>query len=123
MDLIKIALRIQPFIDPTLIQDALEIAIKGRSLDVAASPYDAFSEYGIQAIPVETFGGRTEFQRQQIQLMEIAEPVRKLLIQAYDDFLKITFDDNIIEEAKRHPAAERFAKAEPGGMPWRKNLI
>jgi hypothetical protein len=122
MDLIKLALRLQPFCNPTLVQDALEIAIRGRRLDVAGSPYDATS-YGILAIPIETSAGRTEFQRQQVDLMEAAEPVRRRLLQAYTVFLQVAFDEQLLREARLYPAAERFARAEPGGMPWRKNLV
>ena len=124
MDLIKLALRIQPFCNPELIRNALEIAIQGRRLDVAGSPYDC-SSYGVQPIPIETSVGRNEFQLQQVELKDIATPVRQEVLEAYDVFLKIVFnsDDDLLREAQKHPAAERFAKAEPGGMPWRKNLI
>jgi hypothetical protein len=122
MDLLKMTLRLQPFVDPTLLRDVLDIALASRRLDVAASPYDA-TAYGVDVVPIETAEGRGEYRRQQLQLMERADPVRRELLRAYDLFLRMAFDGSIIERAQTRAAAERFAKAEPGGLPWRKNLI
>ena len=41
MDLLKIALKLQPFMDAKLLKEILEVAIKASRLDVEASPYDA----------------------------------------------------------------------------------
>ena len=40
MDLLKMALRLQPWLSSELIGDCLEVALVARTLDVAASPYD-----------------------------------------------------------------------------------
>ena len=40
MDLLKMALRLQPWLCSELIGDCLEVALDARALDVAASPYD-----------------------------------------------------------------------------------
>lgn len=122
MDLLKIALRLQPFIDPLLLQRVLTIALESRRLDVAASPYDA-TEYGVGIIPVETEAGRKEYRKQQVTLMEKAEPIRVDLLNAYDLFLNMAFDSSVTETAGRRAAPERFAKAEPGGPSWRRNLV
>jgi len=122
MDLLKIGSRLQPFVDSTLVADALDIALRARRLDIEASPYDVRS-YGLGVVPVETSEGREEYRRRQKDLMKAAAPVREKLLGAYDAFLGLAFDDETLAGANRSPAAERFAKAEPGGKPWRKNLI
>ena len=55
--------------------------------------------------------------------MHEAEVVRKKVLEAYDVLLQLGFDDDALQVARGKPSAERFAKAEPGGLPWRKNLI
>ena len=72
---------------------------------------------------METAEGREEYRRRQKELMHIAEPLRKRLNDAYDNFLVLAFEEEILSGANRNPAPERFAKAEPGSKPWRKNLI
>ncbi len=56
MDLLKIALRLTPWVPAEIMADALQLALESRKLDVAASPYDA-SAFGIQPIKVETEAG------------------------------------------------------------------
>ncbi|CAB9497598.1 expressed unknown protein [Seminavis robusta] len=123
MDLLKIALRLQPFCNPDLLQHVLQLAIDARRLDVAASPYDA-TGYGVGVIPVEIDSGRSQYRKQQRLLMERADPIRRELLEAYNIFLKLAFDeDPSTLEAHVTPSKERFAQAEPGGKPWRKNLV
>jgi hypothetical protein len=143
MDLLKIALKIQPFIDSDLLSDVLEISIAARKLDVEASPYDV-TGYGGGVVPVETKEGRKLYRSRQKDLMERAEPVRERLLEAYNAFMILSFNDEFILKAKvkidkeqtdgtgtgtgeisdnQYAAPERFARAEPGGLPWRKNLI
>ncbi len=98
MDLLKIALKLQPFCDPTLLERVLEIALEARRLDVAASPYDA-SSYGVDAVPIDTPEGRAEYRIQQRRLMQRAELVRQNLLQAYDAFIGLAFDDKVLEQA------------------------
>jgi hypothetical protein len=121
MDLLKISAKLRPFCDPVLIQQVLQIALEARRLDVAASPYDA-TAYGIGVVPIETQEGRAEYRSQQKVLMERAEVVRRDLLLAYQRFLPMAFQESSLQQADRKPQPERFAKAEPGGLPWRKNL-
>ena len=122
MDLLKMTLRLQPFVDPSLLRSVLDVALESRKLDVAASPYDA-TAYGVGVVPIETAEGRWEYRKQQVELMERADPVRRQLLRAYDLLLSLAFDESVVERAQTRAAPERFAKAEPGGLPWRKNLI
>jgi hypothetical protein len=165
MDLLKIGLKLQPFIDCNLIGDILNVAIMARKLDVEASPYDV-SEYGCEAVEVETEEGRRIYRMRQKELMEMAEPVRERLVHAYNVFLNLAFEEEFIratetprlsnntnnksessyhdleggkgeltdtkvrmsnnskgDEKPYFAAPERFAKCEPGGKPWRQNLI
>ena len=50
MDLLKMGIRLAPWLAGELLADCLEVSIAARRLDVAASPYDA-SRFGIEAIP------------------------------------------------------------------------
>jgi len=129
MDLLKIALKLQSFIDAELLGDILEISIQARRLDVEASPYDATS-YGAGIVPVETPVGRKMYREQQTDLMYRAEPVRIRLLDAYRTFMGISFDSELLgggddesEKSIAYVAPERLSKAEPGGLPWRQNLI
>jgi hypothetical protein len=149
MDLLKIGLKLQGFIDSELMGDILEIALAARKLDVEASPYDA-TEYGVGIIPIETNEGRKVYRDRQVELMQRAEPVRRRLLDAYEVFMKIAFDESLLLGSDEYVggrgkqtsdddknaavsgvnsgdgpyiAPERLAKAEPGGLPWRKNLI
>ncbi|KAL3769424.1 hypothetical protein ACHAWU_008833 [Discostella pseudostelligera] len=90
MDLLKMALKLSSFVDSTLLGDVLEVALDARRLDVAASPYDA-SAYGLQAVPVETREGRKMYRRQQAELMNEAEPIRRRLLRAYEVFMELAF--------------------------------
>ena len=123
MDLLKIALRLQPFCNPDLLQRILKLSLDARRLDVAGSPYDA-TDYGVGVIPVESKEGRALYRNEQQVLMERAEPIRRELLDAFDVFLKLAFDkDPSILESNVTPSKERFAQSEPGGKPWRRNLI
>jgi hypothetical protein len=89
MDLLKMYLKLQPFVDPILLVDVLEIALEARTLDVAASPYDA-SSFGVQAIPIETHDGRALYRDRQTKLYHQSQAIRHRMVQAYDDFLELT---------------------------------
>lgn len=135
MDLLKICLKLQGFVDPALMGDVLEVALAARTLDVEASPYDA-TAYGAGIVPIETNEGRKMYREKQILLMQRAEHVRRRLLNAYEVFMNLAFHEELLgghlslnEDAKgsingrAYVAPERHAKAEPGGLPWRKNLI
>lgn len=130
MDLLKVTLKLQPFVSGELLQRVLELALCARQMDVLASPYDV-SKYVADsvlkdvpnaAIAVETPEGRADYKRRQVLLMQKARPIRQELLRAYEAFLSLAFDECVIHEAMRTPMAERFAKASPGSPPWRRNL-
>ena len=118
MDLLKISLKLHPWLEAELVGDALECAIAARTLDVAASPYD-LTEYGLLPICVETAAGREEYRRQQMQLMERVQPVRRRLLKAYDDFLAAGFDTSTVDTARATPNEVHHSTATPGGPAWR----
>ena len=129
MDLLKICVRLQPFVDVGLLVDVLEVALKARRLDVEASPYDG-GKYGLGVVPVETREGRRVYKERQVEIMEEAEPIRKRLLEAYEVFLRLTFEDEYLgflgDEGgleNGYAAPERFSTAQPGGLPWRQNMI
>jgi hypothetical protein len=122
MDLLKLALKLEPFCDAALLQRVLHVALQARSLDVAASPYNA-TMYGVGIVSIETEEGRLEYRTRQADLMHQAEPVRQELLTAYNDFLSAAFAPDILHQAQAAPSRERFARAEPGGLPWRRNLV
>ena len=125
MDLLKICMRLQPFVDVCLLVDVLGVALKARRLDVEASPYDG-SGYGLGVVPVETREGRREYKRRQVELMEEVEPVRRRLLRAYELFLGLTFEEEYLGFLdgvnSEYAAPERFSSAQPGGLPWRQNV-
>jgi hypothetical protein len=96
--------------------------LKARRLDVAASPYDV-SSYGVDTVAVESKNGRAQYRTEQLALMKAAAPVREDLLKAYDIFLEAAFDADALVLANSSPQPERYAQAEPGGKPWRKNLV
>jgi hypothetical protein len=102
MDLLKICLKLQPFVDSSILRDALRIALDARRLDVAASPYDA-SSYGVQAVPIETHEGRAEYKDRQTKIWQRSESIRQDLLQAYDDFLELTLmGEDVLTESQIH---------------------
>ncbi len=86
MDLLKYAVRLSPWIDGDVVGDALEVALKARTLDLASSPYDV-SSYGLNPIPIETSQGRSRYRELQAELLSIAKPLRQRILDAYNDFL------------------------------------
>ena len=124
MDLLKIILKLEPFVDATLRQQVLEIAILARKLDIGASPYDVTSTYHVEMIPIETEEGRVLYRQRQLELMKIVQPIRTKVLRAYNAFLSTTFTPDMIQDASISPDPnERYAQTTPGGLPWRKNSI
>jgi len=87
MDLLKIAMKLGPFCEPDLFCRVLALAVDARSLDVAASPYDVQTDYGVDPIPIETPAGRNEYKHRQMELMKQANPIRRELLANYNQFL------------------------------------
>lgn len=98
MDLIKMSLRLQPFVGADLVRECLQVALAARRLDVAASPYDA-TAYGLSPVPVETPQGRADYRQIQTNHMRQAEPVRQRLLDAYRTFLHLAFDQDTLRMA------------------------
>ena len=105
-------------------------------MNVEASAYDA-TEYGAKIVPIETNEGRKIYKEELTLLMRRTEPVRKRLLDAYEVFMKLAFEEDLLgghfsadanadgtnTAAPPYVAPERLAKVQPGGLPWRKNLI
>ena len=118
MDALKMALRLSPYCDATLLQRVLQLALDARMLDVAASPYDA-TQFGVGVVAVETKEGRAQYRQEQAELMHRAKPIREELLRAYDLFIAMAFAEDMVGQAD----PERFATTQPGGLPWRRNLL
>ena len=95
------------------------MALEARALDVAASPYDAYTSHGIEPYRIETEEGRHAFRQQQLALMARAQPVRARLLAAYDAFIDVGFSPHTVNAALAEPNAVHFATAAPGGPAWR----
>ena len=87
MDLFKWALKIFPFVESSVVVDALRVAVSARKLDVRASPYDS-AVVGLDPVAVETPQGRREYAHLQREIYEAAQPVRNALIDSYDALLE-----------------------------------
>ena len=107
MDLLKIAIKLRPFCDPMLLTRVLEIALKARTLDVAASPYDA-TMYGVGIVPIEKGKGRAQYKKHQTLLMESAALIRADLLSAYKIFLPMAFSKTCIQQGYEKPQPERL---------------
>ena len=75
MDLYKWATKLWPWIGSDFITKTFLLAMKGRELDMRASPYD-LTDQGYDPICIETEAGRKEYQREQQLLTAEATPLR-----------------------------------------------
>ena len=87
MDLYRIAFRMLPFVEASVVLDAFELAMEVRRTDMAASPYDV-SGLGLEPVPVETSEGKAEYVRRQRDLTERAGPLRTRLLALCEDLLE-----------------------------------
>lgn len=78
MDLYKWATKLWPWIGSDFIAKTFLHALKGRELDMRASPYD-LTEEGYEPICIETEEGRKTYQREQQKIAEMAIPLRERL--------------------------------------------
>ncbi len=83
MDLYRIAFRLLPFVESTVVLDAFELALDVRTVDVRASPYDV-TPLGLVPVEVETPTGRAEYVRLQRTFTERAQPLRRRLLDLVD---------------------------------------
>ena len=115
MDLFRYAVKLWPYIPSPLLADAFELAVDARVLDMRASPYD-LSEYHAQPadatrsseaadagsgvfdlspVRIETAAGRREYQEQQAALAARSQPVRRRLIEAYQEAIDVWDKDEL----------------------------
>lgn len=86
MDVYKWAYKLYPYVPAELVADCFELAAEIREMDMRASPYD-LSDYGYQAIRIETPEGRAEYARRQAAFARRSAPLRKRLIEVCDTLL------------------------------------
>lgn len=80
MDLYRLAFRLMPFVESTIVLDAFELALDARQVDMRASPYDV-TNLGLAPIPVETTDGKAAYVQEQRRLARLAEPLRERLLE------------------------------------------
>ena len=81
MDLYKWAGKLLPAVPSEVTLDAFELAMAIRYLDMQASPYDV-SEYGLEAVRIETPEGKREYAARQAEFAVEAAVLRERLIEA-----------------------------------------
>ncbi|HEU5079514.1 MAG TPA: 3-methyladenine DNA glycosylase [Opitutaceae bacterium] len=86
MDLYKWSSKLAPFVPSELVADCFELAAEIRGIDMRASPYD-LTAFGYSPIPIETREGRDEYVAYQRQFAERGQPLRKRLLDVFDDVL------------------------------------
>lgn len=86
MDLYRIAFRLLPFVEATIVLDTFELALAVREVDMMASPYD-LADQGYDPIAIETPEGKTEYVRRQRGFTEAAAPLRARLLELVDSLL------------------------------------
>jgi hypothetical protein len=79
MDLYKWAAKSMPWTGSELLLDCFELAVELRELDMRASPYD-LTEWGREAVRIETAEGRRVYEEEQKRLAAKARPLRERLI-------------------------------------------
>ncbi len=87
MDLYKWATKAHPWISSGLAVDCLELAIDIRELDMRASPYD-LRDFGFDPVCVETPEGREQYETMQRDFTRRAAPLRRRLINQYQEILR-----------------------------------
>jgi len=86
MDLYRIAFRLLPFVEATVVLDAFDLALAVREVDMMASPYD-LADLGYAPIPIETAEGKAEYVRRQRDFTAAATPLRARLLDLIDGLL------------------------------------
>lgn len=87
MDLYKWAFKMYPWISSNTIRKAFELAVETRYMDMKASPYD-LRERGLEPIKIETEQGRQEYMERQRAIFEKSQPIRRQLINEYEQLLE-----------------------------------
>ena len=86
MDLYRIAFRLLPFVEATIVLDTFELALAVREVDMMASPYD-LSGLGYEPIRIETPEGKAEYVRRQRDFTDAAAPLRARLLDSVERLL------------------------------------
>ena len=73
--------------DSGILAESLEVALKARRIDVAASPYAADRYLDGLCIKIETEEGRREYKSRQMELMKESVALRERVISAYEHVL------------------------------------
>jgi hypothetical protein len=79
MDLYKYCMWFQPILPGDLVLDCFELALRTRTLDMQASPYD-LAAFGYSPIAIETPEGRAEYVRIQKEITDSAAELRGRLL-------------------------------------------
>ena len=83
MDLYKWAWKLGPLVPGELFLEAFDLAVKARTLDMEASPYDC-REWGFGVVPIETSEGKAEYVHRQRALAAKGNPLRQRLVALVD---------------------------------------
>ncbi len=78
MDLYKWSSKLWPWTGSDLIGESFALAMRGRDLDMRASPYD-LAALGYEALKIETPEGRAQYEREQRALAQQAVELRRRL--------------------------------------------
>lgn len=78
MDLYKYCMWLQPLVPGDLVLDCFELAVRTRTVDMQASPYD-LSAFNYSDIPIEKTEGRSEYVAFQREISAAAMPLRQRL--------------------------------------------
>ncbi|USR78854.1 hypothetical protein [Arcanobacterium pinnipediorum] len=79
MDLLRACIQLGPIVPGELLIDAFDLAMRARTIDMAASPYDC-SKLGLEPICIETAAGKGEYIERQRELTRLARPLREQLL-------------------------------------------
>jgi len=83
MDLYRWSYKGSPWIGSDLLRDCFLSALDARELDMRASPYD-LSEYGYEAIEIETAQGREAYRQEQQRIYQEGQMLADRLIEECD---------------------------------------
>jgi len=86
MDLYKWASKSSPWVGSELVWDCFQLALRARTIDMQASPYD-LSEWGYEPIRIESEEGRALYQQKQQELQHDGVTLRSRLIDTLSSFL------------------------------------
>lgn len=79
MDLLRACIQLGPIVPGELMIDAFDLALRARTIDMQASPYDC-SSLGLPAIAIETQEGKAIYITKQRELAKAATPLRQRLL-------------------------------------------